>query len=493
MEKKITKLFLNPNEMAFRKIYWPLLENETLTTVFRPGKRLATDERGYREQQLVMARVIDSIGADWAGVPPEFDAKLSKLIRIGSVYAKCIKDLDENDFRGASVDIQSKEMLQYHLGVVYNLYPKEIGEDSLVTIIKFSYEQEEKINNMKKIQTIEELVGSGVMHQALQPTDNAHHFYLAPKYTLTLVEDDYPARTPAMWNAVYRTFEIDAVQNMFVAETNDSTKILESFKNDPKYLGGGFGVGFKDEAIAYLDEVDPIARKIGAVNIVVKNDAGKLVGHNTDGLGYAESLANLFAKHGNHCTHRKVVILGSGGTGSAIAFALAQRQMKVVILNRTVAKAETLAKRINIHFNLDEKLAVRWGGEELIATEILDADVIINVSTKGSAGPMAEYMPLASVEMPANVESIEKNNKESLDLLSLVPKTTIISDVVLRDGDTPFIATAKMLGFNTLDGIPMVVNQGVEAMWLVHGKEFEEKGLSKIDIFNVMKRAAGFK
>jgi shikimate dehydrogenase len=489
MEKKITKLFLNPNEMAFRKIYWPLLENETLTTVFRPGRRLAGDERGYCQDQAVVARVIDSIGADWAGVPPEFSNDFSKLIRIKSVTAKLIKELNEDDFLGASIDVQSQEMLQYHLGVVYNLYPREIAKDSFVTIIKFHYEKE-KI--MEKIQKIEELVSENILQQAQQPADNGHHYYLAPHYTVTLIEDDYPARTPLMWNSVYRNLEMETVQNMFVAKTSDSIKILSAFKNDPKYLGGGFGVGFKDEAIAYLDQVDPIARKIGAVNIVVKEE-GKLVGYNTDGLGYAESLANVFAKHGDHCLHKKVVILGSGGTGSAIAFALAQRQMKVVILNRTVAKAETLAKRINIHFNLNDKDAVRYGAEDAIEAEVVDADVIINVSTKGSAGDMQDYMPLAPVVLPVTVENIEKNAVESQRIFNLIPKTAIISDVILRDDDTPFIANAKLLGFITLDGIPMVVNQGVEAMWLVHGKEFEEKGLSKIDIFNIMKRAAGFK
>jgi len=492
MEKKITKLFLNPNEMAFRKVYWPLLQNETINTVFRPGKRLESDERGYHKDQLVTARVIDSIGADWAGVPPEFAKDLSKIIRIKSIYAKRINEVDECDFIGATPDVQSKELLRYHLGVIYNLYPDEISEDSFVTVIKFSYENMDKKNNMKKIKTIDELIADGKIKQAEKPKDNGHHFYLAPFYTVSLVEDDYPARTPAMWNAVYRTFEIDAVQNMFVADTDDAPEILETLKNDPKYLGGGFGVGFKDEGIAYLDQVDSIARKIGAVNIVARNENGQLVGHNTDGLGYAESLAGIFSRRGDHCSHKKVVILGSGGTGSAIAFALAQRQMKVVILNRTVAKAETLAKRINIHFKLESESAVRWGGEDLISQEVVDADVVINVSTKGSAGDMENYMPLANVNLPANQENVEKNKKEALDIFALIPKTTIISDVVLRDGDTPFIAAAKKLGFDTLDGIPMVVNQGVEAMWLVHGNEFEAKGLSKIDIFNVMKRAAGF-
>lgn len=492
MERKITKLFLNPNEMAFRKIYWPLINEEKMTTVFRPGKRLANDERGYREGQVVMARVIDSIGADWAGVPPEFSQDLSKLIKISSVSAKKIGELDRNDFKGSSPEIQDQQSLTYHLGVIYNLYPEEINAESFVTIIKFSYEHMQSENEKMEKQSLEQLFQAGVLRKAVKPRDNEHHFYLAPRYTISLVEDDYPARTPAMWNAVYRTFEMDSVQIMFVAETENSTHILDVLRNDPKYLGGGFGVGFKDEAIAYLDKVDPIARKIGAVNIVVKNSEQKIIGHNTDGLGYAESLAEIFSKRGDHLAHKKVVMIGSGGTGSAIAFALVQRGMKVVILNRTEEKAKTLAKRINAHFELTGDAVVQYGGEDRIAQEVVDASVVVNVSTKGSVGKLENYIPLTSVFDPENLENVAKNQQQSIEILQSIPKTAIISDVVLRDGDTPFIAAAKKLGFKTLDGIPMVVNQGVEAMWLVHGHEFEQKGLSKLDIFNVMKRAAGF-
>ena len=78
MTKKITRLFLNPNEMAFRKYFWPQLESQTITKVFRPGSRLEGDERGYKEGRIVVARVIDSIGSDWAGIPPEFFEELSK-------------------------------------------------------------------------------------------------------------------------------------------------------------------------------------------------------------------------------------------------------------------------------------------------------------------------------------------------------------------------------------------------------------------------------
>ncbi|MDD5464236.1 MAG: hypothetical protein PHP62_03745 [Candidatus Moranbacteria bacterium] len=491
MENKITKLFLNPNEMAFRKYFWPALENETITKVFRPGSRLAEDERGYREGQIVVVRVIDSIGADWAGVPPEFFKDLSKTVRIEKTQVKKINDLNEIDFCGSSFDVKSKESLKTHLGLIYNLFPSELSEDSIVTIISFSYINMEN-HPIASRKTIEELATKEDIVLAKKPVGNALNFSFEKSHTITFVEDDYPAKTPIMWNAVYDAFALPHSQAMFVAETKHITEILDALRRDEYYKGGGLGVGFKDEAVAYLDDVDQMARKIGAVNVVVKNTKGELVGYNTDGIGYAESLAEFFMQRGEHLLGKKVVLIGSGGTANSIAFALALRRMKVVILNRTIEKAQALSKRINVHFGFAENEAVRFGGETEILKEVVDADVVLNVSTKGASGVLEKYLPLASALLPATDENIAINHMQALKIFEKIPPNALISDVILGKGDTPFIAAAKEKKLDTLNGIPMVINQGVEAMWLVHSDEMEARGISKIDLYNEMKNAAGF-
>jgi len=491
MEKKITKLFLNPNEMAFRKYFWPALEAGLITKVFRPGSRLDGDERGYKEGQVVVARVIDSIGADWAGVPPEFFKDLSRTIKIEKTQAKKISDLIKEDFDGSSLDVQDKESLKTQLGLIYNLFPAQLSDDSIVTIISFSYlTMENNLATSRK--TIDELISGHVITLAKKPVNNAVDFSFEKSHTLSFVEDDYPAKTPIMWNAVYSTFDLSYSQAMFVSATEHITEIFDALRRDEHYKGGGLGVGFKDEAVAYLDEVDQMARKIGAVNVVVKNDRGELVGYNTDGIGYAESLAEFFLQRDENLSGKKVVLIGSGGTANAIAFALSLRKMRVVILNRTVEKAETLAKRINAHFGFSKDESVRFGGENEILKEVVDADVVLNVSTKGSAGHLEKYLPLAETLLPATAENIAMNHEQSAKVFEKIPAHALISDVILGKGDTPFIAIAKEKNFNTLNGIPMVINQGVEAMWLVHGTQLEARGISKIDLYNEMKHAAGF-
>jgi len=351
-----------------------------------------------------------------------------------------------------------------------------------------SYESPTNKIEDKKMDKVKELIESGILSFAKDPDGNPENLDFT-SYTITFIEHDYPAKTPIMWNAVYEKWGIDYGNVMLIGDTTEIPKIFESLKKDTSYMGGGVGVGFKDKASVALDKLDPLAEQIGSVNFVLKNEKGELVGYNTDGEGYAVSLEELFEKRGEDLNEKKVVVLGAGGTGRAIVFALAKRDANIVILNRTVEKAEELAKSVASYFDLDDKM-VRFGGEEDITKEIQDADVILNVSTKGTSGSLENYSPLAPAKLPATEENINKNRNEADNVLLMLRENTIISDIILRNEPTPFLKIADSAGFETLNGVPMVVNQGVEALWLLHGGELEEKGATKKEVYEVMKNAA---
>jgi hypothetical protein len=95
--------------------------------------------RGYCDGQRVVARVLDRIGADWAKVAPQFVEKLEWEIEIKEVVIKKISELDSEDFVGTTPDIYDVVSLQYNLGLIYNLFPEDIGPDSFVTITTFAY------------------------------------------------------------------------------------------------------------------------------------------------------------------------------------------------------------------------------------------------------------------------------------------------------------------------------------------------------------------
>ncbi len=307
------------------------------------------------------------------------------------------------------------------------------------------------------------------------------------KYEVSLLEHDYPAKTAVMWNAVYKKLGMDIGNIMGVGNPEKCAEILDVLREDPKYIGGGAGVGFKDVAFDLVDELDPMAKAIGSINFILKTSEGKLKGFNTDGIGFAMSLKEKFRDGSKEMKGSKAVVLGAGGTSNSVSFSLANSGMNVVILNRTVAKAQNLAERINSF--LGEEIC-NFGGEDDIEKEVADADAIVNVSTKGAAGDFEKYSALAPAILPATKENIDENLKESQKILSELKARTIVCDVILRNEPTPMLEQAKEDNFETLNGIPMVINQAVEAFWLLHGKEMEEKKVTKSEVAEIMKEAA---
>jgi shikimate 5-dehydrogenase len=156
-------------------------------------------------------------------------------------------------------------------------------------------------------------------------------------------------------------------------------------------------------------------------------------------------------------------------------------------LNRTVNKAEFLAKSVIHHFN--KKGLVKFGGEEDVFSAVKGADLIVNVSTKGG-GELEDYCALAPADLPATAKNIKKNLKLSEKVFKVISLTTVISDIVLSKKSTPLLRMAQERGFTTLDGKPMVINQGVEAFWILHGKELENRQITKEELVQVMSKAA---
>lgn len=292
-----------------------------------------------------------------------------------------------------------------------------------------------------------ELLRSGMLRIAMLPPENPCHLDFE-RYTIPLLEHDYPARTPSLWNHTYKTFGLNIGNVAMTADPNALPIVFDTFRSDPRYVGGGAGVGIKHRALALVDELGPCAKAIGALNLVRKTEAGLLRGYNTDGEGYADGLANLQAIRG-----RSILILGAGGTSAAIAFALAARGARITIVNRT-----TSATII---------------GEDCIPALAPHADVIINTTTKGSAGPLEQYSALAPAILPATNENLARNAFEAERVLKTIRSHAILSDVVIAPQPTPFLRSARQAGFTTLDGIPMVVNQAAAAFWILHRAELE--------------------
>ncbi len=195
------------------------------------------------------------------------------------------------------------------------------------------------------------------------------------------------------------------------------------------WLGFNCSLPHKVAVIEHLDEVAESARLIGAVNCVVIRD-GRLIGENTDGLGFLTSLSQVVDPRG-----ARVVLLGSGGAARAIAIELARAGVSEIrIVNRSAQRGSELAAHVGA------VTTARVSFEEWAAPVVVgDADVLVNATSIG-------LFPDDAVP--------------DVDFAS-VRAETVVADVIPNPPHTGFLAAAAERGCPTLDGLGMLVNQGV--------------------------------
>ena len=135
----MTHTTLRRDEITFRKIYTPLVKARTVTTIFRPGRRLCKDPKGYCKGETVTLRIVEKVGADWANVPGQLRDDVGERVEILDVVCVPLGSLSSADFSGSTPDVFDQQSLRYHLGTLYNLSPDELDKETPVTKTTFRY------------------------------------------------------------------------------------------------------------------------------------------------------------------------------------------------------------------------------------------------------------------------------------------------------------------------------------------------------------------
>lgn len=196
------------------------------------------------------------------------------------------------------------------------------------------------------------------------------------------------------------------------------------------FRGGNFTLPHKVSVIEHLDRLSEAAQLMGAVNCV-SNENGALVGENTDGKGFVESLRQI-----TDPTGKRIVLFGGGGAARAIAVELALAGVEsMTIANRTAERGESLVALLNERTETPAEF-VLWDSEFSIPE---DADVVINATSIGLGAPQDR--------LPIVAESFCDSQ--------------VVADVVFNPVHTRFLKEARDQGCRTLDGLGMLVNQGV--------------------------------
>ncbi|KAH9552617.1 hypothetical protein CY35_09G075800 [Sphagnum magellanicum] len=160
----------------------------------------------------------------------------------------------------------------------------------------------------------------------------------------------YHSKSPILHNAAFEKCGIDAVYVPFLVE--DLAEFLSVY-SVPDFSGFSVTIPHKEAALKCCDEVDPIAKAIGAVNTIVRKSDGKLVGYNTDCDGALTAIEDGLHESGlasegasSPLKGKLFVVIGAGGAGKALAFGARERGARVVIANRNFGRAKELAAAV---------------------------------------------------------------------------------------------------------------------------------------------------
>lgn len=251
--------------------------------------------------------------------------------------------------------------------------------------------------------------------------------------------------SPGMHNPALAHCGIDASYVRFQVAGEDFRRGLEAIR-DLGFTGANVTIPHKLTALATVDETDPAARRLGAVNTILFRGDGTTLGRNSDGPGFVRAIREEL---GAALRDLRVLIVGAGGgAGRAVAVQCALEPCAALILtNRDAAKVAAVADETGPLLPRGRCRTVEWTADSLRAA-LRDADLIVNATSLG----MNPGDPL-----PVPPDALTKQH--------------LVFDMVYKPLETPLVAAAKAAGARAINGLPMLLWQGVYSFEWWFGRE----------------------
>lgn len=241
-----------------------------------------------------------------------------------------------------------------------------------------------------------------------------------------------------IFNTTFQELSMNYIYKPFLVRSGDLENAILGIRA-LNIRGCGVSMPHKVSVMRYLDEIDPVAKEIGAVNTIV-NRGGKLTGYNTDFEG-----VRVITREDYRVKGKTVFLVGAGGAARAVICALKENQAgEIAITNRNDEKARQLAEQFHLRF-------VPWGERERESAHLL-----INATPVGMQGEQASAF---SDEV--------------------IQKAEAVLDVVVSSTDTLLIGKAKQYGKVALPGIRMSVIQAIAQFKLYTSPDVSEKIIEK--------------
>jgi len=315
------------------------------------------------------------------------------------------------------------------------------------------------------------------------------------------------AKSPTIWNPVLRKLGLDAIYLPFDVAAGRLADFVAAARAEERLRGFSVTTPYKAAIVPHLDGLDAQARAIGAVNLVVRDEDGKLTGYNTDASGGLASLTVALPGEAEPflpgLAGRQVLLIGAGGAGKALAWALAGAigKGRLILATRDGESGTRLCAALKT-----VAADVVWWPESDIERVAPSSHLIVNATTKGQAGlrtlpdgtvtclepysALAPAKPAAlaaalAVDRPRfyqdwfrrSLPDLMVNQARSARLLAGVPATTAVMDIIYSPAESVLLRQARLSGHRTLNGRGMNICQAADALFhRVFRRHFEETG-----------------
>ena len=247
----------------------------------------------------------------------------------------------------------------------------------------------------------------------------------------TLFADAFAA---AGIDGFYHLMDADRLPNRRLAELLDAIKTAG-------FAGANITYPFKQDVLPLLDVIDPEAAEVGAINTVAIAHDGRSTGFNFDRHGWRDSFAESLGA--DSARGKTVVLIGAGGAGRAVAFALIDLGVGTLVLHDLdLARAKALAADVAKHYG-----AARCHLSGDVERDVAAADGIVNATQTGMTGFPGNPVPVAAIR-----------------------PTHWAADVIYTPAETEFLKAAAAKGARTLNGSGMVVHQAAAAFRCLTGE-----------------------
>lgn len=235
------------------------------------------------------------------------------------------------------------------------------------------------------------------------------------------------SRSPMLHNYWFERYGLKGAYLPLLIEPSKLEPALRSL-HPLGFSGCNLTIPHKQDALAIVDEIDPVAKAIGAISCVVVREDGTLFGTNNDCYGFIENIRE--ASPGWRADAGPLAVIGAGGGARAVVYGLLQegaRELRLV--NRNRARAEQIAREFSGPITI-----VDWVDR---AAALEGCVMAVNATSQGMQG------------------------MDALDIsLDRLPVDALVADIIYIPRETPFLAAARMRGNHTVNGLGMLLHQG---------------------------------